>query len=250
MNQPGPNGAIEALDDRFAAALKECRDAYVTAVGDHLRIRQAGAAYIGEHFEVPATPFELTQGDPAIETFVVQAEKPIVPTGENQVLIELWQPQAQKMADLVLGACAAFGISLVEPGYLTVSALPLDQVNHEPHFDDDQYTPADGVSLVAIVGTHSGSRSTTEPILVPAVAPGAPISLPPDVLAAFDEGNHPNVQSHPERVIVLPQFGQLHSGPVLSDVDPHTLRTVYVLRFRTAGRPEPTNRIARRTRRR
>jgi hypothetical protein len=239
---------IQPLDDAFAEILKEPRAGFVTSTQVGLAIRQAGAAYVGGPFEVPVTPFELTNGEPAIETFVVSAAGPIVPTGENQDLIDLWQPSAQLMANEVMTACTSFEIELVEPGYLTASALPLDRVSHEPHFDDDQYTPTDGVSVVAIAANHAGTRCTTLPIDVAAVPAGAPISLPGETQDRFDEGHHPSEESEPGRIVIFPQFGQLHSGPVLTTVDPTVLRTLYVLRFKTAGESTPTSRRSRRAR--
>ncbi len=235
MEQSGTRSTIEPLDETFADLLKQPRDAYVSHYPDRLTIRQTGAAYVGDRLEIPTTPYGMTNGQTAIETFVVRSESPVVPTGNDQDLIALWQPPAQRMADQVLSACARFGIEVVEPGYLTVSALPLDLVSHEPHFDDDQYMPSDGVGLVAIAADHSGTRTTTMPIEVPPIPAGAPISLPADLQASFESGLHPSTESEPERIVVLPQFGQLHSGPVLTDLDPHILRTLYVLRLRTAG---------------
>jgi hypothetical protein len=204
-----------------------------------MSIHQAGAAYIGTQFDMPVTPYRLTQGHPAIETFVVEPDAAIVPTGENTELVDLWQPAAQMMADEVLAACEQFGIELVTPGYLTASALPLDQVSHEPHFDDDLYTPADGVAIVAIVANHGGTRCTTTAIEVPTAPPGAPISLPVELQNRFDRGDHPSVCTDPERIAIFPQFGQLHSGPILTDLVPQTLRTLFVLRLKTASAHQP-----------
>ncbi len=243
-----PNDMIQPLDDDFAEILKEPRAGFVTPAQAGLSVRQAGAAYIGGRFEVPVTPFGLTGGEPAIETFVVHADGPIAPTGENHDLIDLWQPSAQLMADAVLAACARFGIELVEPGYLTASALPLNRVSHEPHFDDDQYTPSDGVSVVAIVANHAGTRTTDVAIEVTDLAAGAPISLPPETQDSFDNGRHPSEESEPERIVIFPQFAQLHSGPILTNLDPSVLRTLYVLRFKNRGRTMPTNHPHRRSR--
>lgn len=230
-----PRRMIQPFDSVFASALKQSRDGLVSRLDRGLSIHQAGAAYIGAQFEVPVTPFGLTEGNPAIETFVVEVGAPIVPTGENTELIDLWQPSAQKMADAVLEACDEFGIKLATPGYLTASALPLDQVSHEPHFDDDQYTPSDGVGIVAIVGNYGGTRCTAAAIEVPAVPPDAPISLPTELQNRFDRGDHPSVESEPERIVIFPQFGQLHSGPILTDLVPRQLRTLFVLRVKTAS---------------
>jgi hypothetical protein len=228
--------------------LNEPRDAYVVPCADGFSIRQAGAAYIGGRFELPGTPFQLTNGEPAIETFVVRSGSSIAPTGDNHDLIDLWQPSAQLMADMVVAACANFGIELVEPGYLTASAVPLDRVSHEPHFDDDQFSPSDGVSIVAIVSNYGGTRCTTVPIEVPSVPPGAPIALPAQTQDSFYEGHHPSEESEPKRIVIFPQFAQLHSGPILANTDPTVLRTLYVLRFKTPGRGTPTHRRQRRSR--
>ncbi|NNE96713.1 MAG: hypothetical protein HKN24_11865 [Acidimicrobiales bacterium] len=226
------------LDSAYAAVLRQPRARFVTETPDGASVLQAGAAYVGERFEVPTTPFEITGGEPAIETFVVCRDQPISPTGENHELITLWQPAAQRMADIVMAACNRHGIDLVEPGYLTGSALPLDQVSHEPHFDDDHFDPADGASLVAIAATHGGTRTTTTPIEVASSPPGTPLVLPDTVQDRFDRGEHPSVESEQGRIVIFPQFGQVHAGPILPELDQNTLRTLFVLRFKTAGDPE------------
>ena len=227
--------SIAPLDAGFAELLKQPRSAYVSRMPDGIQVLQTGGAYIGDSLSVPTTPYELTDGEAAIETFVCGPNQPVVATGDDDRLIELWSPFAQVVSDAVYAAAFQFDIALEGPGYLTASALPLTAVSHEPHFDDDQFTPTDGVSIVATVSTHGGTRCTTTAIDLPFSPSGAPISVPQALQNDFDSGRHPHVEGEQGRLLVLPQFGQLHSGPNLEDLDPGTLRTLFVFRSRTAS---------------
>ncbi len=186
-----------------------------------------------------------------IETFEVRGDGSVEPTGDDDSLIELWQPAAELMAAAVQELMSDHGITPVGPGYLTTSALPLGHVSHDPHFDDDLYSPASGVGLVAIAATHAGTRLGIDPIEVPTLRPNLPIELSPELKGRFDSGQLPSVQSDPDRIVVFPQFGQLHSGPNLESIDSDEIRTLMVLRFQTAGSvqaDQPRVRTRRRTR--
>lgn len=232
---------IAPLDASFAEILNQPRSAFVEPVANGVRIQQTGGAYIGDRLAVPTTPFEMTDGEPAIETFVCGPNEPVAAMGDDERLIELWHAFAQQMADAVYEAASEFNISLEGPGYLTASALPLPLVSHDPHFDDDLFVPTDGASIVATVATHGGTRCTTDPIELPAPAVGAPLAVPPETKDWFDGGPHARSEAEQGRLMILPQFAQLHSGPDLESGDANTLRTLYVFRCRTTG-AQPTAR--------
>ena len=235
--------SIAQLDTSFAELLKQPRDSFVETTPSGIRLRQAGGAYIGGELLVPPTPYELTGGQSAIETFVCAPGEAVIATGDDDRLVALWSGLAQVIADAVYSAALRFGIALEGSGYLTASALPLPAVSHEPHFDDDQFIPNEGVSLVATVSSHGGTRCTTEALELPSTPAGTPIAVPQTMQDDFDSGRHPHVEGDQGRLLVLPQFGQLHSGPNLEAGDPETLRTLYVFRSKTAGiAPAPRRR--------
>lgn len=226
---------IAPLDASFADVLKQPRSAFVEPIDRGIRVTQTGGAYVGAELDVPITPYDLTQGEPAIETFVCGPGEPVVAMGDDDQLKELWSGFAQVVADQVYEALERFGVQLEGPGYLTASALPLPSVSHDPHFDDDLFVPNDGVSIVATVSTHGGTRCTTDSIEFPTTSPGAPITVTQDLKDRFDSGQLTWVEGAQQRLLILPQFAQLHSGPNLEHGQESELRTLYVFRCRTTG---------------
>jgi len=179
------------------------------------RIRQSGGAYIGAGINVPVgdVRFISANTEAKIETFLVDSEGICTPTGTNRPLIELFLPAATEMAGRVLTALGELGVTITSPAYLTASATPQSTVTTTPHFDDDQYLANDGVGVVAIAASGAGPLIAAAPI--PCLAPpdGLPIALDDRAVADFVSGSLVVNRAAANRIVVFPQFGQLHSGP-------------------------------------
>lgn len=188
-------------------------------------LAQAGGATLPDPFPLrlpgPGDAAYPHDGEPVIETFVVDRGGALEATGPDPAIGRWWRPEVEALVARVRAAVAAVGIELVEPINVTASATPLHGVVSDPHLDDDQPRPDDGVGLVAIAATHLGPRLAVDPVPCRPVRPPVPVELAPEAVERFGTpGRRPGgpvtlQQAPAERIVVFPRFGQLHSGPVL-----------------------------------
>jgi len=202
------------LSSEFAQDLKLTKQQWF-ATSPEGQIRQSGGAYIGAALNVPVgdVKYISANAEAKIETFLVDSEGVCTPTGTNQTLIELFLPAATEMAGRVLTALGELGVTITSSAYLTASVTPQSTVTTTPHFDDDQYLANDGVGMVAIAASGAGPLIAAAPI--PCLAPpdGLPIALDDRAVADFVSRSLEVNQAAANRIVVFPQFGQLHSGP-------------------------------------
>ncbi len=199
------------------------------------RMAQTGCAYIGGPFEIPDLSAEFASlTEPIIETFIVDVDQSCTATGADAALIEATAPLAEEMAARTMAALAAVGVDLVSPGYLTASVSPIDQVTSLAHFDDDQYVPNDGVGAVAIAGCGNGPRLAIDPVPHRPLRSNLPVEVSNEVIDGFGSDPAGVQQVAPNRIVVFPQFGQLHSGRVIHEpIGDETVRTLLVFRLGT-----------------
>lgn len=225
---PGP------LTDAFARHLKMSKDELLAVTGTGSTIVQTGGAYLDPSFPVDDLPGEQeTVHEPIIETFVVDPGGACSGTGADLGLIEAWLPLVEGMVGLVLAAMADHGVALDGPGYLTTSLTPVDQVTQLPHIDDDQYLDGDGVGLVAIAASHDGPRIACAPIPHRPARSMLPLEFEDGVFERFAAGTIAKQRAAADRIVVFPQFGQLHSGPVIAPNTVDPIRRLLVFRVRT-----------------
>ncbi len=199
-------------------------------------ILQPGGAHLPGTFPVP----HIEQGldgrsitEALIETFVVSPDAELSPTGQDAELIEAWLPTAASFARSVIEATLRADVAIEGDSYLTVSLTPCDQIIGDPHFDDDIYAPDSGVGLVAIAANVGGSRVACEPIVSNPPLPGIPLDVPDETFEAFTAGRLSLQQSAADRIVIFPQFAQLHAGPRLADAGVAGVRSLLVFRAAT-----------------
>lgn len=233
--------APEDLGQDFAAYLRMSKAELLGSTTEGT-IRQTGGAYLGVMEPVPAVPATLSDiAEPRIETFVVDHSGACTPTGTDEELIAHVHGPAQAIAARTLAAMADFGVELEPTGYLSASVTPSSQVATTPHFDDDQYQPDAGVSLVVIAADLCGTRVANEPIAHLPARPNLPLEIDDSLIERFDDGLLAIHQAEADRILAFPQFGQLHAGSAvpadLLELNP--VRTLFVLRFGTVPRSGP-----------
>lgn len=179
---------------------------------DH--IVQSGGEVLDPSFAMPDVGSAVAVSLPSIETFVVSAnDRSVMPIGMNDELNNAWRPAVSAMADAVLGWLDEHGISLAGDAYITASITPADEVNGDAHFDDDQFAPQTGAGVFAIVGDLAGPRALAEPLPYPNIKAPRPLTLDEDLKAEFESGNLQPISFNANELVLMPQFGQLHSGP-------------------------------------
>lgn len=176
-------------------------------------IPQTGATTIGTGFSVPNVYGDLSVALPSIETFVVSTtDGSIAPTGTKAELNNAWTPVVSAMAEAVFSWLADGDIALTGDAYVTASITRASEVNGEAHFDDDMYSPNEGVGFVAIAADRQGSRVCTEP-LKRVTEQRRPLLSADEFKAEFEAGKLPHETFEPNTLVAFPQFGQLHAGP-------------------------------------
>ena len=189
-------------------------------------VPQTGAAQLDQPLPMPRLD-QLGIGprrpgdEPAIETIVADLDGRCTPTGGDPDLAAAWLPTVEAMVGRVLDALGPLGLQdggsarVVGPLYVTTSLTPIGAVTVDPHLDDDRFVPTDGVGIVAIVASHAGPRVATEPVAHRPTGPSLPLEIEPGELRRFTAGQLAVQQAAAERIVVFPQFGQLHAGPLL-----------------------------------
>ena len=216
------------LDAAYAARLAAPKEALLSA--DANAIDQLGARVIPFADAPPWPELDGLTDEPIIESFLVSAEGEVTPLSDAPQLLA-WQPRAHAMAAAVLDACAAHSIQLDFPAYLTCSITPVDLLEGNPHFDDDQFMPGSGLGLVAINGQHVGPRVAAGSLALTGAAVPGPLPVAEATVAQFRSADVATASG--DEIAVLAQFGQLHAGPAASDVRGATHRQLLVLRAGT-----------------
>ncbi len=176
------------------------------------KIAQTGAMVLDENFALPdLNNLGLTL--PSIETFVVSTTGAVSATGSNDALNGAWLSTVERLARLVQRWATAAEIDLVGDSFITASVTRASEVNGDAHFDDDQFVPAAGAGLVAIVGDRGGPRVAAEAIDHDEIAPPHPVVATDELVSNFANGDLERVDYGPNELVVLPQFAQLHAGP-------------------------------------
>lgn len=213
-------------------------------------LRQVPPALLDDEVALPIAQHQVRSVE--IETFEVGVDGSLEPTGEDERLIDLFREPAAAMVDAVFAALGEQRPSAVT--YLTASLTPPSMIVTQGHFDDSQFMPDEGVGMFSILGSGAGPRLATG--VVECDAPPRPGALF-EVSAAQDEalraGEVPHIDAPAGQIVVLPLFGQLHSGPPMARDEMHFPRSLMVLRTPTtpltAVHAAPTGRRGR-TRRR
>ncbi len=196
-------------------------------------VAQTGGAYLPGRFTVAGPDHDRAETEPHIETFLVERDGTCSPTGTDRRAIEAWSPAVEAMTTTVIECMTRLGVALDEPAYLTASSSTAAAVTGTAHVDDDQYRPEDGVGFVAIVASHLGPRIAVSPIAHRPAAASLPLQLDPDAVASFERGGLAHQQAAAERIVIFPQFGQLHAGPSPGTIPTGSVRTLLVLRAGT-----------------
>lgn len=200
------------MGDAVAELVQLSKQALFARAGQH-SIAQSGGEVIDDDFALPTIAEQLVSTLPAIDTFVKSSDGAITAMGTNDALNDAWMPAVEAAARRVDRWAEDAGIETTGDTYITVSITSAAEVNGEAHFDDDQFAPGAGAGLVAIVGDHGGPSVAAQPIPHDPVRPHQPLSLTDDLKNEFADGGYGRIDYGPNQLVVLPQFGQLHSGP-------------------------------------
>ena len=178
-------------------------------------IFQSGGEVLDPNFAVPDVSASVEVSPPSIETFVVSnSGQSVMPIGMNDELNEAWMPAVTAMAEAVVGWLDEHGISLAGDAYITTSITAASEVNGEAHFDDDQFAPQSGAGVFAIVADLAGPKALTAPLPYPPLTAPHPLTLDDELKAEFENaGSLDPISFGANELVLMPQFGQLHSGP-------------------------------------
>lgn len=183
-------------------------------------IIQSGGEVLDDNFAVPNVSASVQVSPPSIETFIVSkgaasdADRSVMAIGMNDELNEAWMPAVTAMADAVVGWLEEHSIDLAGDAYITASITVASEVNGEAHFDDDQFAPNSGAGVFAIVADLAGPRALTAPLPYPPLTAPHPLTLDDELKAEFSEGTSlERISFGANELVLMPQFGQLHSGP-------------------------------------
>lgn len=235
-------GVRDHLDSEFGALLRLPKSALIESDMHGSGVRQVGAAYL-EHQPWQGWPVGLETDEPVYEMFVLDETAGVTCVGFGAE-VDAWTPMVHCVADTLFSQLGAAGLSVEGTIALTGSVTPVSEVSHNPHFDDNQFGADDNVGFVVIIGSHGGPRVTTG-LLPLTTAPVAPTEIA--VAGALGDAEEVDdwaplaaatgtlgVHDCPaDRMVVFPQFGQLHSGPLLSgQVSTGACRQLFVARGR------------------
>lgn len=224
------------FSEEFARYLRMTkRDLFDSGASGELT--QTGMASLDEPINVPPVVLDSSSVGPSIDMFVIDGTTgSCTPTGTNEELNDAWLPTVEAMAAAVLRTAGEHRVKLAGDVYVTTSTTPLDLVSEDPHFDDDQFQPDDGVGLAAIVADQAGPRIACSPITHEPVRAPHPLIVTPEHESDFHNGNIVRQSGAAHRVYVFPQFGQLHAGPGNIQTESHAVRHLLVLRAATHPR--------------
>lgn len=200
------------MADAVAELAQLSKQALFARTGEH-SIAQSGGEAIDDNFALPTIDRQLVATLPSIETFVKSTDGTVSAMGSNDALNSAWMPAVEAAAQRVGNWAKDAGVELAGDAYITVSITSAAEVNGEAHFDDDQFSPDSGTGLVAIVGDRGGPSVAAHPLPHDAVRPHQPLTLTDEHVDNFADGGFGRIDYGPNQLVVLPQFGQLHSGP-------------------------------------
>lgn len=228
--------AIPVLSADYAHVFGSPKSHLVECDDGGCSVTQTGAAYldnVGRPLQWPAVP---VPDETVIETFVADGKAQITPTSTNQPYVDAWLPLVETVSSRVLDAAHRFGIPIASPIYVTVSLTVAGLVSGDPHLDDDQYHAQDGVGLVAIVGQHVGPRIALGRLPHQSLRSPGQVQIGGEVVSSFSTGEIAHQRGEPDRIVLFPQFGQLHAGPGPAVASTAATRNLLVLRAATTPR--------------
>lgn len=225
-----PEG-VRPITPEYARHLTLPKRAFLEPDESPRQLIQVGGAYIGGEIELPAAPDPAPGG--SIETFAIGGDLSCEPLGANMAVIETFASTARLLAGLLLDALHKYGVAIVFPGFLTVATTPVSAVSSLPHFDDEHYEPLDGVGVVAVLATRDGTRVARNNVPITSASDGFPLDLPGSTIDGFWSEDVDKQVASPGRLLVMPQFGQLHAGPPIASHETEGNRTTFVIRFGT-----------------
>lgn len=187
---------------------------------------QPGGAILADRFDLPDLNRLFSDLDEAlIETFVVDADGACIPTGSDRRVADALGPAAERLANLSRTELGRMGVMIGWPAYINASITPLDQIPNDPHFDDDQFNPDDGVGVVVTAADGAGTRLALSPLPLQPQRRGLPWAVDPSAVAEFLAGHLDVQQVGANQVMAMARFGQLHAGPVDGSEDASHNRT-------------------------
>lgn len=210
-------------------------------------LRQVEPVVLDAEVALPVAAHRVTSVE--IETFLVTPDGAVAPTGEDERLVELFRGAAEAMAAAVFDA---LGDQRPEAAtYLTASLTPPELIVTQGHFDDGQYLPDEGVGMFSILGSGAGPRLATGVVECgTAPRPGTLFEVTDEQDHALRSGELPHHDAPGGQIVVLPMFGQLHSGPPRAADELTEPRSLMVLRtptraLRAGGAAAPRRRLRR-----
>ena len=176
-------------------------------------IDQSSGLVIDDDLRLPEIHSEIRGPVPSITTFVVSVDGTVSSTGDNVELNEAWMPAVVAVTQRLQNWADTSRVELDGDAYVTASVTGAADVNGDAHFDDDQFDPPSGAGVVAIVGDLAGPSVASEPVPHGGLRPHQALTLTDEATAAFANGGFGRVDYGPNELVVMAQFGQLHSGP-------------------------------------
>lgn len=222
------------ISSDFCRYLSLSKQEFLSESGQEGLMMQCGATYIDAEIPLPKISCELNLEKPMIETFEVSDDGSCLPLGTNRELIDLFASSAEVMAKAVLKSLTSFGVEVDGNAYLTASITMCNEINGNAHFDDEHYHASDGVGFVAIIGDRGGSRVARESIPHTSIIDDdVPVIFDQKSADDFDSGLMLIHEAEPEKLLIFPQFGQLHAGPALASAGLTGVRRLMVMRAKT-----------------
>lgn len=240
------------ISEEFSRYFSISKQELLTESGKDGLMLQCGAAYIDVDIPLPNFPIDHSINLAMIETFQVNEDGLCQVLGSKHEWVDAFIPCAEIMAKAVITSLNSFDVEIVYPAYLTASVTQCSEIIGNAHFDDEHYNASDGVGFVAIVGDRGGSRIAREPIsFTPIYDDDVPVIFDQQGVDDFDRGELLINEAEPEKLVIFPQFGQLHAGPPLATAGISGVRRLMVMRAKTKVKnPEMTSLKTRKRRQR
>lgn len=208
------------LTEAFARNFTKAKADFVSGDGDRSVVHQTGAAYLPDTGPLP-WPTGLDPHDSTIEMFIASPDGSVSPAGDDEAANAAWLPVIEAFTARVTAAAHDSGIRFSGDAYVTASVTAVTEVVGVPHFDDDMFNDSEGVGLVAIAGRIGGPRVACTPIECASLRSPTQVLVDDAMADRFSAGDIDQHTAVADRIVVFPQFAQLHAGPPLA-VDPGT----------------------------
>ena len=211
---------------RFATALRATKADFVSTYDDQTGddktiIVQQGAATL-DSAGFPDWPRNIGSGEAALHEAVIETflghEAAATALSDNEPFVSAWLPLAQWMNATVRRQLAEHDVALDGDAYITASLTATAELEGVAHMDDDTFTPADSVGMVAIIGDLAGPRVATGTLAHGPLRPMSQVLFTDDQLDAFAADAVGHHRAEANELVVFPQFGQLHAGPAAHHV--------------------------------